>query len=65
VNNALYHRGQAELCLEIAELMSDPAAAKLLREDAIRHFAEATELGNGRSPAKERNQVIRLSPRQM
>jgi hypothetical protein len=51
VDNALHHRRQAELCLQIAELISDPAAAKLLREDAIRHFAEATELGKmGRAP---------------
>jgi hypothetical protein len=64
VDNALYHRRQAELCLQIAELMSDPAAAKFLREDATRHFAEATELGNGTSPVKERN-VIRRSPRQV
>jgi hypothetical protein len=38
------HRRRAERCLEIAELMSDPSAAKLLREAAVRHFAEATEL---------------------
>jgi hypothetical protein len=43
MDDARYHRGQAELCLEIAELMTDPAAAKLLREAATRHLAEATE----------------------
>jgi hypothetical protein len=47
MEKALYHRRQAELCLQIAELMSDPAAAKLLREAAARHFAEATELEMG------------------
>jgi hypothetical protein len=31
--------------VQIAELMSDPAAAKLLREAATRHFAEVSELG--------------------
>jgi hypothetical protein len=45
VDSALHHRRQAELCLQIAELMSDPSAAKLLREAATRHFAEATESG--------------------
>jgi hypothetical protein len=45
MDEARYHRRQAELCLQIAELMSDPAAAKILRETATRHFAEATELG--------------------
>jgi hypothetical protein len=50
MDNASYHRRQAELCLQIAELMSDPAAAKLLREAATRHLAEASELGNGTDP---------------
>jgi hypothetical protein len=45
MDNARHHRRQAELCLQIAELMSDPAAAKLLREAATRHFAEVSELG--------------------
>jgi hypothetical protein len=43
MDNARHHRRQAELCLQIAELMSDPAAAKLLREAATRHFAEVSE----------------------
>ncbi len=42
MNNAPYHRRQAELCLRIAEVMSDPVAAKRMREAAARHFAEAT-----------------------
>jgi hypothetical protein len=47
MDDARYHRCQAVLCLEIAELMSDPAAAKLLREAATRHLAEATPNGSG------------------
>jgi hypothetical protein len=43
MNNAPYHRRQAELCLRIAELMSDPVAVKRMREAAARHFAEATK----------------------
>jgi hypothetical protein len=43
MDNARHHRRQAELCLQIAEFMSDPAAAKLLREAATRHIAEASE----------------------
>jgi hypothetical protein len=43
MDNARHHRRQAEFCLQIAELMSDPAAAKLLREAATRHFPEASE----------------------
>jgi hypothetical protein len=49
MDNARHHRRQAELCLQIAELMSDPAAAKLLREAATRHFAEVTPCINLRS----------------
>jgi hypothetical protein len=61
VDSALHHRRQAELCLQIAELMSDPSAAKLLREDAIRHFAEGTELGKmGRRPTTGQAQSLRL-----
>jgi hypothetical protein len=45
MDDARYHRCQAKLCLEIAELMSDPVAAKLLREAATRHLAEATANG--------------------
>jgi hypothetical protein len=45
MDDTQYHRRQAELCLEIAELMSDPAAARLLREAATRHLAEATPNG--------------------
>lgn len=45
MDNAGYHRRQAELCIQIAELMTDPAAAKLLREEARQHLAEATPNG--------------------
>ena len=49
MEEASYHRRQAELCLQIAEFMSDPGAAKLLREAATRHFAEASEFSRDES----------------
>src|ERR1700730_19052336 len=39
-----YHRDQAEDCLELARLMSDPHAARILRSAAGRHFEQASEL---------------------
>jgi hypothetical protein len=39
-----YHRDQAEHCLELARLMSDPHAARILRSAAGRHFEQASEL---------------------
>ena len=39
-----YHREQAEDCLELARLMSDPHAARILRSAAARHFEQASEL---------------------
>jgi hypothetical protein len=39
-----YHREQAEDCLELARLMSDPHAASILRSAAARHFEQASEL---------------------
>jgi hypothetical protein len=44
VDDARHHRNQAERCLKIAQHMSDPLAANLLREAAARHFAQALEL---------------------
>jgi hypothetical protein len=59
MDDARYHRCQAELCLEIAELMSDPAAAKLLREAATRHLAEATANGSGTFSLSPRGPIPR------
>jgi hypothetical protein len=39
-----YHRDQAEDCLELARLMSDPHAACILRSAAGRHFEQASKL---------------------
>jgi hypothetical protein len=39
-----YHLEQAEDCLELARLMSDPHAARILRFAAGRHFEQASEL---------------------
>jgi hypothetical protein len=39
-----YHLEQAEDCLELARLMSDPHAARILRSAAERHFEQASEL---------------------
>ena len=38
------HREQAEDCLELARLMSDPHAARILRSADERHFEQASEL---------------------
>ena len=39
-----YHRERAEDCLELARLMIDPHAARILRSAAGRHFEQASEL---------------------
>jgi hypothetical protein len=44
VNDAQRFRAQAELCLRIARLMSDPAAADQLRARAADYLAQAVEL---------------------
>jgi hypothetical protein len=44
MQSAGYFRDQAALCLEIAQLMSDPHTAENLRAAAAEHFARATEL---------------------
>jgi hypothetical protein len=41
---ARYHRDQAELCLDIARLLSDRNASDTLRASAVRHFEQAIEL---------------------
>jgi hypothetical protein len=46
MESARYHRAHAELCLQMARHMSDPASANMLRANATRHFALATELEN-------------------
>jgi hypothetical protein len=46
MQSARYHCSQAELCLEMAGLMSDPFSADLLREAAARHLTQAAELEN-------------------
>jgi hypothetical protein len=43
MRDARYLRGQAELCLQIAQI-SDPLAAEQLRADAARYHADATEI---------------------
>jgi len=44
MQSARYHCSQAELCLEMAHLMSDRYAADVLRTAAARHVAQAVEL---------------------
>jgi hypothetical protein len=44
MQSARYHRCQAELCLEMARLMSDRHAADALCAAAARHVAQAAEL---------------------
>jgi hypothetical protein len=39
-----YHRDQAALCLQIASLLSDPVAARLMRTAAARHFEQVAKL---------------------
>jgi hypothetical protein len=54
MESARYHRTQAELCLQMARHMSDPASANMLRANATRHFALATELENQGALARGR-----------
>jgi hypothetical protein len=44
MQSARYHCSQAELCLEMARLMSDRHAANVLRAAAARHLTHAVEL---------------------
>jgi hypothetical protein len=44
VRGAKYLRQQAELCLEIASQLSDPAAAQRVRLNAADFFAQADAL---------------------
>lgn len=47
MRDARYLRAQAELCLEMARQMSDPAAAENLCAEAARYHAEAAEIESG------------------
>jgi hypothetical protein len=40
MEKARYHRDQAALCLQMARLISDPVAARLMRTAAARHFEQ-------------------------
>jgi hypothetical protein len=40
-----HHRDEAQTCLELAQLMIDPHAARILRAAAAQHIVQATELG--------------------
>jgi hypothetical protein len=44
MNQARYHRGLSERCLEIARHLSDPLAASLMRADAARHREQADQV---------------------
>jgi len=44
LETARYHRDQAGLCLQIATLLSDPVAARLMRMAATRRFEQVAEL---------------------
>jgi hypothetical protein len=44
MQSARYHSDQAELCLEMARLMSDRHAADILCAAAARHLTQAIEL---------------------
>jgi hypothetical protein len=39
-----HHRDEAQTCLELARLMIDPHAARILRAAAAQHIVEATKL---------------------
>ena len=57
MQDAKRFRAQAELCLQIARLMSDSTAAADLRAKAGEHFARAIELEN--QSAAEGNCLMR------
>jgi hypothetical protein len=44
MEKACYHRDQAALCLQMASLISDPVAARLMRTAAARHFEQVAEV---------------------
>ena len=43
MDKARYHRDQAALCLQMARLISDPIAARLMRMAAARHFEQVAK----------------------
>jgi len=47
MRDARYLRAQAELCLEMARQVSDPATSDNLRAEAARYHAEAAEIETG------------------
>jgi hypothetical protein len=47
MRDARYLRAQAELCLKIADQVSDPRAADCLHAEAARYHAEAAEIETG------------------
>jgi len=47
MRDARYLRAQAELCLEMAQQVSDQATSENLRAEAARHHAEADGLETG------------------
>jgi len=50
---AAYLRSQAELCLEIAQQMSDPVAAQELRLKAAQYLARATKTEASTGPVAQ------------
>ena len=55
--NAHYHRMRAQLCLQLASVMSDAAAAARLVSEASQHLAEANNLEaqlDGASPSQRK-----------
>jgi hypothetical protein len=50
MQDATYLRAQADLCLKIAEQMSDPKAAEKIRADAAKFHERAVQLEAGEEP---------------
>jgi hypothetical protein len=53
MEDAAYLRSQAELCLEIAQQMSDPVAAQELRLKAAQYLARATKTEASTGPVAQ------------
>jgi hypothetical protein len=53
VQSAQYYRGQAELCLELAQQISDPRDADQLRLEAADYFARALDIEAQSGPAPD------------
>jgi hypothetical protein len=52
VEDAAYLRSRAELCLQMAQQMSDPKTAEGLRLTAAKYLAQAAQAENGSGPAR-------------